>query len=376
MLWTVRVGDRATTVAREGTAVYTFDLEGRPVSWWEAERTYKRSLASEVHETRRINGRTIRTLPEIEAAERFEKIVDRARKARNAIDDEEARKRLDRILEWTPESLLEERERFAAAYSPIAILPPDQYLSIVLQATFGCTWNRCTFCTFYQDRPFRLRSEEEFAEHARKVAEFLGRGAALRSWVFLADGNALALSTERLVPILRVACDSFAGRPVAGFVDVFAGARKSVRAWRRLREEGLARVHLGIETGHDPLLEWMEKPSRSEDAVGMVRELKAAGLEIAPIFLVGPGGRHFADAHVLDTLRIVRDFPLGPGDRVYLSPFVSHEGSAYEERSRRDGIVPLAPDALDAQYALLRDGVLATHPGVKVARYDLREYLY
>jgi radical SAM superfamily enzyme YgiQ (UPF0313 family) len=376
VLWTVRVGDRATTVAREGTAVYTFDLEGRPVSWWEAERTYKRSLASEVHETRRINGRTIRTLPEIEAAERFEKIVDRARKARNAIDDEEARKRLDRILEWTPESLLEERERFAAAYSPIAILPPDQYLSIVLQATFGCTWNRCTFCTFYQDRPFRLRSEEEFAEHARKVAEFLGRGAALRSWVFLADGNALALSTERLVPILRVACDSFAGRPVAGFVDVFAGARKSVRAWRRLREEGLARVHLGIETGHDPLLEWMEKPSRSEDAVGMVRELKAAGLEIAPIFLVGPGGRHFADAHVLDTLRIVRDFPLGPGDRVYLSPFVSHEGSAYEERSRRDGIVPLAPDALDAQYALLRDGVLATHPGVKVARYDLREYLY
>lgn len=376
MLWTVRVGDRATTVARDGTAVYTFDLEGRPVSWWEAERTYKRSLASEVHETRRIHGRTIRTLPEIEAAERFEKIVDRARKARNAVGGEEARKRLDRILEWTPESLLEEGERFAAAYSPIAILPPDQYLAIVLQATFGCTWNRCTFCTFYQDRPFRLRSEEEFAEHAGKVAEFLGRGAALRSWVFLADGNALALSTERLVPLLRVARDTFPGRPAAGFVDVFTGARKSVREWRLLREEGLARVHLGIETGHDPLLEWMDKPSRSEEAVGMVRELKAAGLEVAPIFLVGPGGRHFADAHVLDTLRIVRDFPLGPGDRVYLSPFVPHEGSEYEERSRRDGIVPLVSDAVDAQYALLRDGVLATHPDVKIARYDLREFLY
>lgn len=376
MLWTVRVGDRATTVARDGTAVYTFDLEGRPVSWWEAERTYKRSLASEVRETRRIHGRTIRTLPEIEAAERFEKIADRARKARNAVDDEAARKRLDRILEWTPESLLEEGERFAAAYSPIAILPPDQYLAIVLQATFGCSWNRCTFCTFYQDRPFRLRSEEEFAEHAGKVAEFLGRGAALRPWVFLADGNALALATDRLVPILRVARDTFPGRPAAGFVDVFTGARKSVREWRLLREEGLARVHLGIETGHDPLLEWMEKPSRSEEAVGMVRELKAAGIEVAPVFLVGPGGSHFADAHVLDTLRIVRDFPLGPGDRVYLSPFVPHEGSEYEERSRRDGIVPLAPEALDAQYALLRDGVLATHPEVKVARYDLREYLY
>ncbi len=376
MLWTVRVGERATTVARDGTAVYTFDLEGRPVSWWEAERTYKRSLASEVHETRRINGRTIRRLPEIEAAERFEKIVDRVRKARQAIDDEEARRRLDRILEWTPECLLEEGERFAAAYSPIAMLPPDQYLAVVLQATFGCTWNRCTFCNFYQNRPFRLRSEEEFAEHARKVAEFLGRGAALRPWVFLADGNALALSTERLVSILRVARDTFPGRPAAGFVDVFTGSRKTVREWRRLREEGLARVHLGIESGHDPLLEWMDKPSRSEEAVGIVRELKAAGLEVAPIFLVGPGGTRFADAHVLDTLRIVRDFPLERGDRVYLSPFVPHDGSAYEERARRDGVVPLASDAVEAQYALLRDGVFATHPEVKVARYDLREFLY
>src|SRR5690606_30427165 len=93
----------------------------------------------------------------------------------------EIRKRLDEeILRWTPERLLAEKERFDQVYRPISILPPDQYLSIVLQATEGCTWNRCTFCTFYQDRPFRAKTEDEFARHVEGVRALLGKGVLMR----------------------------------------------------------------------------------------------------------------------------------------------------------------------------------------------------
>ena len=376
MNWSVRIGAHATTVSADRCAVYTFDLEGRPISWWEGDRTYRRSLASEVHETRRENGRAFRVLSETETAERFERILEGARNARNAVDAAGQRERLDRVLRWSAESLLAEGDRFRAVYSPIPILPPDQYTAVVLQATFGCTWNRCTFCNFYQDRPFRLRPEGEFRDHARKVERLLGQGAALRRWVFLADGNALALSADRLDPIVRVARDAFPDRPLAGFLDVFTGARRPVSDWRRLHDLGLRRVHVGLESGHDPLLAWMDKPGRTVDAVALVRDLKAADLEVGLIFLVGAGGRRFADGHVLDTIRFGRSLPLDRRDLVYLSPFVQHPDSPYSSRADRDGLPTLAVEGIERQYALLRDGIRATHPHVRVARYDLRAFLY
>ena len=65
---------------------------------------------------------------------------------------------LARITAWSPSRLAEDAARFRQIYKPVSILPPDQYLSIVLQATEGCSYNRCTFCTFYRDRPFRIKS--------------------------------------------------------------------------------------------------------------------------------------------------------------------------------------------------------------------------
>jgi radical SAM superfamily enzyme YgiQ (UPF0313 family) len=156
--------------------------------------------------------------------------------------------------------------RFLGAYAPISILPPDQYGAVVLQATFGCSWNRCTYCSFYQGRPFQVRPSEAFDAHVDAVRALLGRAAAGRRSVFLADGNALVLSNERLRPIVERAGAVFPGRPLAGFVDVFSGERKPEAAWRELRSWGLERVAIGVETGHDPLLAYLDKPGSADEA--------------------------------------------------------------------------------------------------------------
>lgn len=370
--WTIRLGAEATTLGRDEAAVWTFDLEGRPVSWWDGDAVCKRSLASEVHLRRGgPEGRERRVLAPDEAVATFTRVLEGARSA-----PWRGLERLEAIARWTPESLASEKARFDAAYRPISILPPDQYLSVVLQATFGCSWNRCTFCGFYQDRPFRARGLPEFEAHVEAVRRLLGRGAALRKSIFLADGNALLLSPERLHPLLDLATAAFPGRRVHGFVDVVTGERKPPDAWRALRERGLERVHVGLETGHAPLLAWMNKPGSPDEAAAFVAELKGAGLSVGAILMVGAGGDRFAGAHVADTLALMSRLPLGRGDLVYLSPFVEHPESAYAARAAADGVQALPQGERALQYARLRDGIRAALPAVRVASYDLREFLY
>ena len=204
--WLISAKGHSTSISPDRRRVYSFDLEGRPLSWYEDGRLYKRSLASEVHGRGRSGGKRLRwrVRPD-EAATLFRNMLDRIAGAPMRELPSDTRQRLETILRWSPDALLGERERFEAAYRPVSILPPDQYLAIVLQATFGCSWNRCSFCSFYQDRPFRAREVDEFRRHVHAVRALLGRGERLRRGIFVADGNALLQSNRRLQPLIEVA---------------------------------------------------------------------------------------------------------------------------------------------------------------------------
>jgi len=375
--WIATVRPESTTLSPDRETVYAFDLEGRPISWFERGRTYKRSLASIVHGRDREDGARRRWIAgEAEARALFDRLLRRVRDAPGTSFPPTARDRLRDILRWTPAALLAEREQFDRAYRPVTILPPDQYLSIVVQATHGCTWNRCTFCNFYQDRPFETRALDDFRDHLARVAALLGRAAAMRRRIFLADGNALVLSRDRLAPIVEATRAAFPDRPLAGFVDVISGERKPESDWRELAGLGLERVYVGLETGHDPLLAFVDKPGTAAEAVEFVATLKRTGMSVGLIAMCGLGGARFADGHVRDTLAVLASMPLGPGDLVYLSPFVEHAESAYAARAREQGIEALDASACDAQAAALREGLRDRLPGVQVARYDIREFVY
>jgi radical SAM superfamily enzyme YgiQ (UPF0313 family) len=375
--WILSAKEHSTSVSPDRSAVYSFDLEGRPLSWFAAGRVYKRSLSSVVVGRERLGGsRTHWEEPRERAAELFAGLLEAVARAPRAGLDEPLLGRLDGILRWTPETLLAERSRFDAAYRPVSILPPDQYLSVVLQATFGCSWNRCTFCSFYHDEPFRARGPAEFREHCDRVATLLGRSAKLRPRIFLAGGNALVLANERLRPLFRDARDVFPGRPFGGFVDVYSGERKSAGDWAELCDLGLESVCVGLETGDDDLLSWLNKPGSAAEARAFVGALKKAGLRVALVLMVGVGGRRFAEQHVTRTLDLAASLPLGDGDIVYLSPFREQKDSAYAARAATEGVEPLDGGEQARQYRALRDGLRASQPGVRVTRYDIREFVY
>ncbi|MFL6194684.1 MAG: radical SAM protein [Thermoanaerobaculia bacterium] len=372
-----RASDTATVFGRNPDWVLSFDREGRLLTWARGTDFFKRALDSRVLQRDRADGRRWRLLPDPERRTLLaEAYALAAEEARAPDASAELRARLEsEVLPWTVEDLLAEAGRFQRAYvHPISILPPDRYLSIVLQATQGCTWNRCTFCSFYQGRPFHLAGPDEMHGHVEAVRELLGRERGRRRGLFLADGNALAVGNRRLLPLLEIARDAFPGEPVSGFVDVYSGGRHDPTDWRELARQGLTHVYIGMETGLDELLRWIDKPGSRAELSSFVGELKAADLAVSLIVMAGLGGEAFRERHREATLGALADLPLDRRDLIYLSPFVEEPGSAYVQRREAEGLTAMPIGEIEAETALWAAALRGR--GLRAARYEIREFVY
>jgi hypothetical protein len=284
--------------------------------------------------------------------------------------------------------------RFAEVYSPIGILPPDQYLALVLQATVGCSFNTCTFCDLYH-QPFRIKTPDEFRRHLREVRAYLGESLLLRQRsIFLGAANALAVPMPRLLPLFEIMCEEFAplpsrvraaagrlaarergwGEGIYAFLDAFTGTRKSVEDYRALAERGLRRVYIGLESGHDPLLEFVRKPGHACDAIETVQAIKAAGSNVGVIVLIGLGGERFAAGHAADTIDVLNQMQLNTGDLLYFSDLVEEPGTPYPVLAAQQGIRALTRSERAAQRDAIRHGLQPS--SVKTSHYDVREFVY
>ena len=267
---------------------------------------------------------------------------------------------------------------FDKVYRPVGILPPDQYLSVVVQATEGCSFNTCTFCDLYHDG-YRVKTPDQFEQHVDAVFDYLGESQSLRSrGVFLGAANALAVPMARLRPILeRLATRLGPDAPgVRAFVDGFTGARKTTADYAELQSLGLRRVYIGLESGHDPLLEFVRKPGTARDALETVRAIKAAGISIGVIVMIGLGGSRFAGGHVSDTVATLNDMNLGEQDLLYFSDLVEIPGTRYPLLALEQDIRPLSALERRAQEHAIRSGLRFTGQRPKMAVYDVREFVY
>ena len=187
-------------------------------------------------------------------------------------------------------------------YHGTVIRPPSEADSYILQVTYGCSHNLCTFCGTYPDKPFQVRPVEEVLEDIRLTQ----RTVPDIFRVFLADGNALVLSTRRLVPIL----DAFsAGFPNLRRISTYANARdllsKSQDELKLLRDKRLQLVYLGLESGSDEVLRRINKGATAREMIEAVHHAKAAGMRVSIIGILGIGGTELSSQHAEATGRVV-----------------------------------------------------------------------
>lgn len=379
--------------------IYAFDHAGRFFTAWRMARLYRRALDGRVMEkhTDRRSRHPVRHRRFLDAGERSALVNDAAAAARvtlRALRDGTAellwalpeppdRSRAERLVAaaagFDAEAAEADRQQFEAVYTPVSILPPDRYLALVVQITEGCHWNRCTFCSFYRDRPFRVKPVADLAAHLEAIVAFFGEGRTLRRGVFLGDANALLLPAADLEPRLDLIARRLPEhtQDMSAFIDVFTGHHKGAADFAALRAGGLRRIYIGVETGDDGLLAFLNKPQTAAEAVELVRSVKAAGLAAGVIVMAGIGGRAYWRRHVGATLDLLGRVALGTGDLVYVAAFTAPANGPYAERARSEGIAPLDHNAIGDQVEELLGGAAAVvGPGTRIAPYDIEEFLY
>lgn len=232
----------------------------------------------------------------------------------------------------------------AAWFEQGPIRPPSEARSLLLRVTRNCPWNRCLFCRTYKGTRFERRSLEEIREDIATVRE-IAEGIRRFSWsqgyggevtaevvdllarrhpedhcllnvamwlhfgarnVFLQDANSLILGTRKLVEILRCIREAFPQvRRITTYARANTAASKSPEDYVRLREAGLSRVHIGLESGCEEVLEFMQKGICPADAIEASRKIRAAGISVCLYVVLGLGGRRRWRQHALETARVL-----------------------------------------------------------------------
>ena len=187
-------------------------------------------------------------------------------------------------------------------YTGQVIRPPSEAKSYLLQITYGCSWNKCTFCPAYLDKPFKIRPFDEVEEDillAKEAYPDVKR-------VFLCDGDGLVLSTDRLFPILDRLNESF---PNLNRIGIYFNARnilsKSENEIQELVQRKLNIGYIGLESGSERVLEQVQKGVTPQEIIEAVLKAQENGMKISVIGLLGLGGVEHSEEHANKTASAV-----------------------------------------------------------------------
>lgn len=183
-------------------------------------------------------------------------------------------------------------------YEGTVYRPPSEAKSLIIQVTIGCSHNKCTFCPMYKRKRFRMRQFDEVMTDLREARAALPRVER----IFFADGDAMCLSTGKLLNLLGAARSLF---PECERIGIYARASnilpKSDEDLESLNDAGLGIVYIGAESGSDEVLRRVNKGETVEEIVTAVRRAEAAGIKASVTFLSGLGGRELLVEHAVKT---------------------------------------------------------------------------
>jgi hypothetical protein len=241
------------------------------------------------------------------------------------------------------EGLVEKQEKMGIIEQG-PIRPPSESKSLLLRLTRNCPWNKCLFCPVYKGTTFSRRSVAEIKRDIDQISEivddiqrvswklgFSGKitGTVISHiypskdynpiyrhvahWmyfgegsVFLQDANSLIMKPENLTEILN-----YLRQKVPGIRRITSYARSRTLAGRKpgqlvmLREAGLNRIHIGMESGYDPVLRFMEKGSTAADHIKAGCLVREAGISLSEYVMPGLGAKRWWREHALATADVL-----------------------------------------------------------------------
>ncbi len=226
--------------------------------------------------------------------------------------------------------------------------PPGEWKSYLLQATVGCSHNGCTFCTMYKSKRFRIRPMEEILADIDMAKAYYGDVRR----VFLCDGDAVAMPAGDLLRILERLYTAFPGlERVTSYAGPKTVLHKTPEELAALRQAGLYRLYLGVETGSDALLKAVNKGVTAEEMLEAGRRIVTAGFDLWVMVILGLAGPGEASReHILSTAAMIN--AMKPRHLSALT-FMAKPGTPMGEAAARGAFTMLTPAELLEETKLL-----------------------
>ena len=183
-------------------------------------------------------------------------------------------------------------------YEGYIIRPPSEANSILLQATVGCSHNKCTFCGAYKGERFKIKSDDIIMEDIA----FAAKHCRNQDRLFICDGDALIIPQKRLLNILT---EIKTRLPWIKRVGVYANTKgirmKTPEELKELNKSGLGIAYMGLETGDDETLKNIHKGADAATMIEMGRKIRASGIKLSITVLLGIAGRERSQIHAKAT---------------------------------------------------------------------------
>ena len=230
--------------------------------------------------------------------------------------------------------------------------PPVEAFSLILQPTIGCPHNKCTFCFAYKTKRFRIKKLEEIRADITEARKWYGPDVAK---IFLADGNTIFMRTEDQLEMLAAIKQAF---PRVAQIASYAGAKfvlkKSPEDLRKIREAGLSKLYLGVESGDPVILERICKGVKAEETLSACLKLKEAGFMLSTTIVQGLGGKERFKEHATRTAELLNKIQ---PDELRLHTLMLEPGAPLYDQMERGEFVPCGPKEIFQEARLLVQGL-------------------
>ncbi len=185
----------------------------------------------------------------------------------------------------------------------VAIRPPSEAKSLLIRATRGCSWKRCVYCSAYMGGDFSVRTVDEIKADVELSLLYYGPDAQS---IFLGDGDALELGIDPLIEVLRFIHSCFPRlERVTSYSTPLTLNHTPAADLKRIKEAGLSRLHVGMESGDDEVLHLMQKGVGGEAQVEAGRRVMESGMELSEYIMLGLGGEERWEQHIENSARVL-----------------------------------------------------------------------
>jgi len=229
--------------------------------------------------------------------------------------------------------------------------PPSEANSLLVQATIGCPWNKCTFCMVYKNGPkFKIRPVKEIKEDLLWAKNNYGLSIET---VFFPSGNTIIMKTEDFVEILKYTKKLF---PNLKRITIYGSAqyiaRKGLDDLKKIANAGLSRIHVGLESGDDEVLKNVKKGSTKNIQIKAGILVKQAGIELSEYVVLGLGGKKRTKQHIKETVDVLNQ--INP-DFIRIRTFLPKINTPILEEIKSGDFQILSPhEALQETYYLIK----------------------